>query len=896
MRCRSVWRWGFGVAVCCLLSSASGWVAFSSAASAADVAAAASAAGNASPENVEFFEKQVRPLLIARCHECHSGAKAKAHFRLDSRAAFLAGGDTGPAVVAGKPQQSLLIDAVNYGDTYQMPPKSKLPNNEIAVLTKWVELGAPWPAEPAAAERGPAGADIAPFDLAKRRGEHWCWQPITPQAPPAVKDETWPAGAIDRFILAKLEQHDLRPAGPAARATLLRRLSFDLIGLPPTPTELAEFEADTSEDAVAKVVDRLLASPRHGERWARHWLDLMRYSETRGGEYDIPYLNNWQYRDYVIRAINADVPYDQWLIEHLAGDLVAKPRLHPSKGFNESILGTGFYLMSEESHSPVDTRQDEADRLDNRLDVLAKAFLGLTVTCARCHDHKFDAISQRDYYALAGFLAAGTYRQVRFETLQRELEIARQLDAWKHTARRRFGEQLAAAYQPVLAHTADCLLAARQAILETAQLPADDAAAREAKVAAHITALAASHSLDADLLTRWIAELHAARDDLGHPLHGFALAAHDPTAVDNNAGTELPKLLAASKTASGQPSAAASPGVQVLADYRDPQTPWFQDGFVFGLGPHRAGELTYGSAPAVKSSGDAAGAKTTQDAGLGFALQSAARRDPLWNCLQGQNDMPAERSRLGDWQRVGRTLRTQDVMFATGSLWYLVKGPVRVYAVVDTHLMVFGPLHGQLFAEFKDDADRWRWVHHDLRGYAGHRGHIEFTPVGDAPLSIARVIDSGPDPTPLPAASNWLSARLSAGPPPDSLPALAAEYQRLLSEVMADVATDRIVGAVDAEAKANVADWLARHSALWTARDSAQRADVAALQTQLQAELAEFAAQDSGAVADGAGPVRRKRGRAAALCARQLAHAGRNRAAAFAGGVFRQRAARACHG
>ncbi len=337
-------------------------------------------------EGLEFFERKVRPLLAQRCFECHSGESAKGSLHLDSKAGVLAGGDTGPAIVPGKPGESLLVDAVNYGDTYQMPPKSKLGSEEVAVLTRWVELGAPWPEEAVA-----ANVSRAKFDLAERRAAHWVWQPIGSPTPPAVADDAWPQSPIDRFILARLEREGMRPAPAADRRVLVRRLYFDLIGLPPSGEELAAALADESPGAVEDLVDRLLASPHFGERWGRHWLDLVRYCESRGHEYDYTIPNAWQYRDYVIRAINADVPYDRFVTEHLAGDLVSPPRLHPSEGFNESILGTGFWWFEEAVHSPVDIRQDECDRIDQRLDVLSKTFLGLTVACAlprpqiRCH-------------------------------------------------------------------------------------------------------------------------------------------------------------------------------------------------------------------------------------------------------------------------------------------------------------------------------------------------------------------------------------------------------------------------------------------------------------------------------------------------------------------------------
>ncbi len=432
--------------------------------------------------------------------------------RLDSKAGVLAGGDTGPAVVPGKPQESLLVDAVNYGQTYQMPPKSHLAADEVAVLTRWVELGAPWPEEATV-----AGVDRKKFDLAQRRANHWAWQPIGNPEPPAVIDQAWASSPIDRFILARLEHEGLRPAEPADRRTLVRRLYFDLAGLPPSGEELAAALADDSPEWLEHLADRLLASPRFGERWGRHWLDLVRYCETYGHEYDYTVPNAWQYRDYVIRAINADVPYDQLLIEHLAGDLVQPPRLHPTEGFNESILGTGFWLFDEAVHSPVDIRQEACDRIDNRIDVLGKTFLGLTVACARCHDHKFDAISQRDYYALTGFAASSSYRQARFETIERERQIATELDALRSKTREELLPLVAVVLRPIVEPMADYLAAAGQVLWP--------AAPSEQSQEQRLIALAEEKKLDARLLGVWVEELAAAREAKEHPLHELAALA-----------------------------------------------------------------------------------------------------------------------------------------------------------------------------------------------------------------------------------------------------------------------------------------------------------------------------------------------------------------------------------
>ncbi|MEQ1853966.1 MAG: DUF1549 domain-containing protein, partial [Chthoniobacteraceae bacterium] len=380
-------------------------------------------------ESAEFFEKRIRPVLSEQCYKCHSSTseKLKGGLMLDSREAWLKGGDTGPAIAPGDPEKSLLVEAIRWKNTdMQMPPKKALAPQQVADIEAWVKAGAPWPDE--------AGAKVAKkevFDLAKRKQEHWCWQPVVNSSVPVVKDSAWPRSDADRFILAKLEEKGLKPAPDADAATLIRRLTFAITGLPPSPEQVEKFVREyqspaTSHQSLLKAtVDRLLASPAFGERWARHWLDLVRYAETRGHEFDPEIPNAWQYRDYVIRALNGDVPYDRFAAEHIAGDLLP-PRVNTQTGANESILGTSFWFLGEEVHSPVDIRQDEADRMDNRLDVMGKTFLGVTIGCARCHDHKFDAISQRDFYAMQGYLISSGYRQARFETLEPHRELAQQ--------------------------------------------------------------------------------------------------------------------------------------------------------------------------------------------------------------------------------------------------------------------------------------------------------------------------------------------------------------------------------------------------------------------------------------------------------------------------------------
>ncbi len=367
------------------------------------VAMLAAAVASGTEADLEHFEKRVRPLLVEHCHACHSADAPSvfAGLRLDSRQGLLVGGDSGPAVVPGDSRASPLLQAVRGDGKTPMPPTGRLGDEQIRDLAIWVDAGSPWPDEAASGLSDPSEE----FDLEKRRAEHWAWLPVRTEAAPQVGDESWVRDDLDRYILAKLEEHDLEPAKAADRATLLRRLSYVLTGLPPMPSEIREFLADDSPEAVETVVERLIASPHYGERWARHWMDLFRYTESHGSEGDPDVREAWRYRDYVIRALNSDVPYDTLIREHIAGDLLDEPRLSPDGGLNESLLATAHYRMIEHGFQPVDPWEDRVKWTDNQIDVFSKAFQGLTVSCARCHDHKFDAISQKDYYALFGVFA-----------------------------------------------------------------------------------------------------------------------------------------------------------------------------------------------------------------------------------------------------------------------------------------------------------------------------------------------------------------------------------------------------------------------------------------------------------------------------------------------------------
>ena len=359
-------------------------------------------------EDVEFFEKSVRPLLHEQCHSCHGAAKQKGNLRLDSREAMLRGGDSGPAVVVGHPEKSLIVRAIGYqDDNLRMPPRSKLAAGQIAALRHWIENGLAWPEAATTSSK----AAVATFDL-QERSRHWCWQPLQTSSAPLLPDANG-GNAIDAFLRAKQRSAGIMHVPAADRSMLLRRVTFDLIGLPPTPEEIAAFQSDDRPGAFERVVDRLLASPHYGERWGRHWLDLVRFAETMGHEFDTDIPEAYRYRDYVIRAFNADVPYDQMVLEHVAGDLLPTPRIDPVDGANASIEATAFWSLGEGKHSPVDVRAEEAQRLDNQVDVFSKAFLGLTVSCARCHDHKFDAITTADYYALTSYLLS-SHQQMAF--------------------------------------------------------------------------------------------------------------------------------------------------------------------------------------------------------------------------------------------------------------------------------------------------------------------------------------------------------------------------------------------------------------------------------------------------------------------------------------------------
>lgn len=357
-----------------------------------------------SDEQLQDFEAHVRPLLAEHCFECHSSKSKtiKGGLKLDSREAAIKGGDSGPGIVPGDVDKSLIIDAVRW-KTFEMPPRGKLTAAQVDALARWVSAGAPWPEQNSAAVETPTT-----YDWTKLKAEHWAWQPISKPTLPVVQTSAWVTNEIDAFVLAELEKSGLAPAPRADAATVVRRVYFDLTGLPPAPERVAEFAAVPSVDrdrAWATLIDELLASPQYGERWARHWLDVARYSDGFGGFLDGAALPNaWRYRDWVIESFNHDLPINQFLRLQVAGDLLEQPQ----------AVATGFFALGptyiSDGGDPEATAQAMSETLDDRVDTLSRGLLGLTVSCARCHDHKFDPIPQLDYYSLAGVFRNSSFK------------------------------------------------------------------------------------------------------------------------------------------------------------------------------------------------------------------------------------------------------------------------------------------------------------------------------------------------------------------------------------------------------------------------------------------------------------------------------------------------------
>jgi hypothetical protein len=362
-----------------------------------------------SAEQLTFFEKKIRPVLIQQCYECHStqSKKVKGGLLLDTAQSMIQGGDSGiPGVTPGKPAQSSIYTAMTWEeDDMQMPPKHKLEDSIIADFKTWITAGAADPRQTDTVLIETQRPQKRTIDIDEGR-KHWAFIPPHLTPAPIVKETSWPRSTVDSFILAGLEQQGLKPAADADKSTLIRRICYDLTGLPPTPDQVTAFIHNDSPDAVKNLIGDLLATERYGERWARMWLDVARYAESSGKDVNLLYPHAWRYRDYVIDAFNQDKPYDQFVREQIAGDLL---KYKDPRQQAEQIIATGFLALGSKSHNERNPRQFEADLIDEQIDTLSQAMLGLTIACARCHDHKFDPVTQKDYYALAGiFLSSET--------------------------------------------------------------------------------------------------------------------------------------------------------------------------------------------------------------------------------------------------------------------------------------------------------------------------------------------------------------------------------------------------------------------------------------------------------------------------------------------------------
>ncbi len=454
------------------------------------VALLSSAQARADDADLAFFEARVRPILVKHCYPCHSheANKSRGGLLLDQRDGLLKGGQSGPAVVVGKPEQSLLIKAVRYEDeALKMPPAGKLPAAVVADLERWIKEGAAAPAGPPTAKVAASWAETL-----RQRSDWWSLKPVRGPVLPKVANAAWSEHPVDRFLLARLEAQGLSPAGPADPRTLARRLSLVLTGLPPTEEQLGSFLAECDRagtiprPALEKLVDTLLESPHFGERWARHWMDVVRFTETHGNEWNYEVHHAWRYRDYLIRAFNADVPYDQFVREHIAGDLLPRPRWSTQERFNESVIGTAFYRFGEVNHDDCITLpQIGYDVADNQIDTLTKAFQATTVACARCHDHKLDAISAEDYHALLGVLRSSRMVSHCIDSAEVNAVQRRRLGELKKELRRELARQWLAE-APLIAHT-----------MQAAQAHRDRSA----------DAVALAKGLDSERLAKWIAGL-----------------------------------------------------------------------------------------------------------------------------------------------------------------------------------------------------------------------------------------------------------------------------------------------------------------------------------------------------------------------------------------------------
>ena len=449
------------------------------------------AADELDPASIEFFEAKVRPVLVNHCYQCHSdeaamAGKLKGGLLLDTRAGVEKGGDGGPVIKPGKPNESSLVTSIRYTDeNLQMPPKERLSDEQVAILEKWVAMGAPDPREGVA-----SGKRVIDLDAERKQ---WAFQPPVKHAPPSVADVSWPKHPLDFFVLAALEKHKLHPVRPATKRELIRRATFDLIGLPPSPEECEAFEQDTDPGAYEKLINRLLDSPHYGERWGRYWLDVARYADDQGNSFLTPTPAAYRYRDWVVDALNRDMPYDEFLQLQIAGDELPGP----ATDYVTRLAGLGFQGLGPQFRKgAAGEAKAKADELEDRVDTLSRGILGLTVSCARCHDHKFDPIPTRDYYSLAAayngaewsdrMLAAPEVVETHRRWIEQVAQQKASLTKWKEDQARQLGRL---ALEKTDAYA---ISASKMSVLRSHKLPLDEAA------------FARQEGLELYFLNRWV--------------------------------------------------------------------------------------------------------------------------------------------------------------------------------------------------------------------------------------------------------------------------------------------------------------------------------------------------------------------------------------------------------
>ncbi len=528
-------------------------------------------------EGTDFFEKKIRPLLATHCYECHSAESKKlgGNLLLDHKDGVLKGGDTSAAIEPGQPEKSLLMTAVRYEDDgLKMPPKGKLPAATIADLEAWIKMGAPDPR----LEKPKTKVASSWEEILRSRSDWWSLQPVKKPVVPTTKNATWSMYPVDRFVLAKLEEKGLTPVNPAQPRTLIRRLSLVLTGLPPSPEQVAAFvhEYETAaksakpQAAVEKLVDSLLASPHFGERWARHWQDVVRFSETHGNEWNYEVHHAWRYRDYLIRAFNSDLPYDQFIREHVAGDLLP-PRWNQQEQFNEAVIGTGFYRFGEVNHDDcISLRSIGYDLLDNQIDTLTKAFQATTVACARCHDHKLDAISTQDYYALLGILRSSRLVSHTIDAPETNAALTQQLATLKTEIRK----ELAAAWT-------------QDAKEINGYLPA-----AQAKQANRPDAAELAKGLDPQRLEKWVAALAVEKAPLEDPLEPWRSLAVSGAADGDAFKEQWRKLVDKYAAEEKQRTEFNQKEIVSFADFRTGDAPgWQVGGQGLRNGPGKSGDF-----------------------------------------------------------------------------------------------------------------------------------------------------------------------------------------------------------------------------------------------------------------------------------------------------------------